>query len=246
MRRRQLDDLLPSGLLTVIPQISVLRAVRRPEMLPAKQHVPVGRSHSRQAGKEGANPVGTLRFVLPLGLLPYAFQRRQEARKLLDDAAQKRDALRAFALQDAAACPPQHVVRRQKGFAVRAGAAADIAAPEAPNHLLTGYASPDMRQVAFVAAFIDDDGLAVFAQITRNFRQHPSLDGGMGHVFSFEIPEAEAIMAGQQVMIRIAGGDKGFERLPVRKRFLRHTQVVFIGQRPPDFRHGGQAAEQIV
>ena len=153
---------------------------------------------------------------------------------------------RAFALQDAAACPPQHVVRRQKGFAVRAGAAADIAAPEAPNHLLTGYASPDMRQVAFVAAFINDDGLAVFAQITRNFRQHPSLDGGMGHVFSFEVPEAEAIMAGQQVMIRIAGGDKGFERLPVRKRFLRHTQVVFIGQRPPDFRHGGQAAEQIV
>ena len=124
--------------------------------------------------------------------------------------------------------------------------AGSIAPPEAAHHLLTGNAAPQIGEVPFIAAFVNDHRLLVFPDPTGDLRQGFGLQAGMGDVGARVIPEAHAVVVRQQMMIRVVVRHVFLDFLPVGQGFNIHVDVVLVGQAPPDIRLGGKAAEQVI
>src|SRR5579875_3315975 len=82
------------------------------------------------------------------------------SRTVLKDSSKERETWDALAMQGTPFCPPEDILRVQIGFAMTNVSAIGGSHPEAVNHFLGREVPPVWRDIALVAALIDDDRLA--------------------------------------------------------------------------------------
>ncbi|MNY50895.1 hypothetical protein D3C86_1864430 [compost metagenome] len=123
-------------------------------------------------------------------------------------------------------------------------AAIDGAIPEAAHHLLGRDIAPELGNVAFVAALVDRDRLAVFFAPQRREIGPRALDARMGDAGMVVVIKGEAIVHAEEVPKGIIVRRDVDEPIPIRHGLGWH-QVIFIGHRPPDIGECRQPRHEI-
>src|SRR5580698_1055814 len=169
--------------------------------------------------------------------VPVAGQRLQcPAGRVCGDLEQESDPFGRVSDQGTALGPPQLFVLVEVGLAMSDVPAAHGAFPAAANHLLAAYIAPPLVNIAFVAAFVDDDRLGVFlppsAGVLRRAVSVSPLDAAVSDPRAGVVVEAVAVMdRGEVAHMVVRAYDHG-EPFPVLGRLRRH-EVVLVGHRPP-------------
>ena len=117
--------------------------------------------------------------------------------------------------------------------------------PESRRHLPAGNGPPELGQVSFIAALIDQNRLPGLLDALSRACQTLGLNGCMGDILPAVIPDRQTVMTAQHVMIRIMGGHKLLDLLIVLHAHVA-AQIILIGKTPPEHGVGGKAAQQIV
>ena len=104
--------------------------------------------------------------------------------------------------------------------------------PEPGCHFFSAEAAPGLGQRTFIAAFVNQDGLAVLLLHFRNAGELFGLPGHMRDVLPLGIVGLQAIMIAQQMMIRVIFRYKTLDFIPVLHR-LGGAQVIFVAHLQP-------------
>src|SRR5580693_9776976 len=160
--------------------------------------------------------------------VPVTGQRLQRtAGRLCGDLEQESDPFGRIPDQGAALGPPQLFALIEVGLAMPDVPAADGAFPAAADHFLAAYIAPSLVNIAFVAAFVDDDRPGVFlppsAGVLRRAVGVSPLDAAVSDPRAGVIVEAVAVMdRGEVAHVIVRAYDHG-EPFPVLGRGTGHT-----------------------
>ena len=129
--------------------------------------------------------------------------------------------------------PPEDFVLGKESFSMAAVAAAQHSLPESADKFLSGNIAPAQFQVAFVADFVPDYGLAVFfhinAGIFRGSVKIGALQGTMGNPWPAVVIKITAIVDGTKMLIGVFFLNQLSVTFPVRNGFC-SDKVVFVCQ----------------
>src|SRR4029077_947986 len=134
----------------------------------------------------------------------------------------------------------------QVGFAMADIRACNGSLPKSEGEFFSGEVAPTFWDISFVFDFVEDDRFPIGVAIKDGARgvldRGAVLDAGVCNPGTGVIEQLFAVVNGEEVMIRVGGGNNLAKAFEIFLALFFH-EIVFVGKRPPHIAIGSEPAD---